>query len=219
MAIFSAIVVGEDLSGFRTHGRSKTDDPKWDVFRVGGMFSGFFLLHKNAVGFVTPGLPRHRIWKCGKTADHCPWSSVDLEGARDQAEAEARELFHEWMALCDQHGRPRELSYFLEEGADGPAELCSLEKYEAQKALRAFWKTHSESFFCPVETLGFDEEAYIAEVRTKVMVPDAIVLGDTWHERGEKSWEEWSREVWDHLKKESPQSRLTILECSNSQLS
>lgn len=88
---------------------------KWDWYRVGGRWRGFFPLKPDTTGdlgapgtFESLGMSEGRPdYAKERLADHVRAGDVDFERARDRAEREARAQFDRWRPLFQKHGKPK----------------------------------------------------------------------------------------------------------------
>lgn len=176
---------------------------RWDYWRVGGRWSGYFPL------------------KTGATADVCRWGDVDLEGARQSAEAKARAAFAQWMRVFVVHGRP--LSWAACRTAHPKDGAKARTLYNGQKAIIAYQEHDRFGYDCPVEAMGFDEEEYVRLERKCALVPFAVVKDGKWYERGKVGWfacvsgemdkEEWidqAAQLFDGL---PPDTVVAVVDC------
>lgn len=175
-------------------------------------------------------------------ADVCTVGQVDFQKARDEAEKDARETFEVWRRIYEEHGRPRgwaETQALKEEevtqkvGVPGLLEGEQIARaraimdrrrreYAEQPSIRVF-KQKMKWWACPVDEIGYDEEAYVRRVRLRTLAPFAVVKDGKWHQRGEMGWwgcvsgemdeEEWDVQVQRLYEDLPPETLLTLVDC------
>lgn len=173
---------------------------QWDWYEVGGRWDGFFTdTDDNKVNQIAV-------------------KDLDIEGARDTAEAKARKDFAVWEAIFTRLGQPKS----WDELRDSEPNIDKARaKYHAQPSIKAFKEV--DTWNDPVTEYGFDEEAYVADRRDSVFVPFAVVKDGKWVGKGQMGWfgtsrddktdEEWSKSFQDLLTDLPPDTLLTAVDC------
>jgi len=176
---------------------------KWDYCTLGGRWKDFF--------------PQLR----GKNKDTCLKKNVDFAKARAKARAAAIETFDTWEEICA-GSRPR----------SWPEVLKSFGEANVGAARTAYYKQPIISdertqqligMGCPVETFGFDRDAYIDKCEARVLVPYAILLHGEWLQKGEMGWfgmsndtvsqEDWNKKVHDLYESLDGDTPLSLYDC------
>jgi hypothetical protein len=164
------------------------------------------------------------------SVDHGRWGDMDLEATRDRAEQRARAAFAKWREIFEEHGKPLPISHFLElrdvaveklkEQGIANEEVSSLyetrkhkvtreyqeeerayQAYREQPAIKAEQKVHlTSSRSNPIDTFGYDEDAYAAKMRRKAAVPYAIIKDGEWIAKGKMGIFAFSD---DHMEEEA----------------
>jgi len=185
--------------------------------------------------------------------DHARVKDIDFEAGRDRAEERARATFAKWREIFETHGKPLPFSHFIEmrdvaveklkEQGIADEEMASLYEhnkhkvtrerqqhehaqmaYNAQPTIKAADKAHLCSFrTTPMEAFGYDEEAYVAKMRNKAMVPYAIIKDGEWFAKGEMHMfaysednmteEEWCAQVHKLYAELPEDALLTLVDC------
>lgn len=187
------------------------------------------------------------------STDHVRVKDIDFEAGRDRAEERARTQFAKWRVLFVKHGKPLPFSHFTEmrdtavaklkeQGID-KEELSSLYEsvkylvtrenqederarmsYNAQPTLKAANKIHLSGFrSSPMEMFGYDEEAYVAKMRNKAMIPYAVIKDGKWFAKGKMHMfahsddnmtdEEWCAQVHKLYAELPEDALLTLVDC------
>ena len=210
-------------------GRMTTYNPnsKWDWYTIGGRWRGFFPL-KPGIEYNPLNLGESGIFEQLNESDYAKDRRVDIaqkcqidfESARNSAEQDGRELFKKWRIIFQEHGKPKSWESIREsnENIHFARELYGNQPaiIKARDELRFFMS-------CPVELIGFDEEAYIQKCRNSALVPYAIVKNGEWYAQGEMGWwgmsnddmtnEEWSAKIQDLYQSLSDETLLTLVDC------
>lgn len=194
---------------------------QWDWYQIGGRWTGFFPLKKDAVGVTgRPGLMTDRA--SPRTADQCTKGSIDFERARREAEVAANKEFDLWEECFTGHPRPEPWSTFIDRVDAGTLDIDEARLlYHAQPAVAA-WQKH-DRYECRIEVLGFDRAAYVQRQRNAALVPHAIVKDGKWHESGSMGWwgmvsnkkdpAEWNAEVSKMYDDLADDTLLTLVDC------
>jgi len=189
----------------------------------------------------------------GRSVDHVRIKDIDFEAGRDRAEERARTQFAKWRVLFVKHGKPLPFSHFTEMRDIAVAKLkeqgidqelvSSLSEhnehmvtresqederarmgYNAQPTIKAANGIHLSGFrSSPMEMFGYDEEAYVAKMRNKAMIPYAVIKDGEWFGKGEMGWfgvsddktteEEWCAQVHKLYAELPEDTLLTLVDC------
>jgi hypothetical protein len=207
---------------------------KWDYWRVGGRWGGYFPVLPNGTALSKP----ESGWDSPKdlgvnTADQLRKRDVDFERARDEAEAMARKEFVMWRVAFEECGEAESWestrNRICGEGDDydyGKIDEAR-EFYKNQAAIKKLTELDKDRrwlFDNPVSTMGYDEEAYVQRCRNRALVPFAVVKDGKWYEKAEMGWwavthnDTMSQEVWNKnfqklMDSLSDDTLLTVVDC------
>lgn len=178
----------EDHGAFERDGRfyDKTNpNKKWDWWKIGGWWTGFFLLKAHARGLVgSPGLLTEPA-PVGY-ADQALKGDIDFEQMRNDAGVKARHFWKDtrritgglnWEPWDDMRARfPGNIDRAREE-------------FNAQPAIELLKASKKEAYAWNIEDdLTLDEEIYVERARDKACCSFAFVRDGVWTERGSMGW-------------------------------
>jgi len=187
------------------------------------------------------------------STDHARIKDIDFEAGRDRAEGRARETFAKWRKIFEKHGKPLPFSHFIEmrdvavaklkeQGID-KEEVSSLYEsrkhlvtredqederarmsYNDQPAIKAENELHLSGLrSSPMELFGYDEEAYVAKMRNKAMIPYAVIKDGEWFGKGDMGWwgmsddkmtdDEWCEKIHQLYAELPEDALLTLVDC------
>lgn len=197
---------------------------KWDWYSVGGRWTGFFPVKEGAQGEAgTPGVFGGRA--APGTADRLRWGDVDIERARQEARDKANKDFDDWGKCFTEHGIAQSWKEILDAhkntGKEGVETARAL--YRSQSVIQAFDKMNPRFWGCPVDTFGFDRDAYVQGKVNQTLVPFALLKDGEWYQRGDMGWwgvarnemdrDEWAKQVSTLLDSLDPDTIVTIVDC------
>jgi hypothetical protein len=193
---------------------------KWDWYKLGGRWRGYFKLREGAKG-VTGGSgvfgnPPKEGW-----ADQLYKRDIDFTGMEDAAETEARERHQKFRALVA--GLPQPLSWVQTLKKNGDDVLKSREEYHAQPAIEALrtndefrWEDRPERFYV-------SEDEFARQARESAITSFAVIKDGKWYERGEMGWwgivhdeketDVWVKQVGLLLKEVSDDTLISVYDC------
>jgi len=178
-------------------GQMSTYNPlsKWDWYVLGGRWTGYFPLKPGTSGKAgSPGLMTNPA--PSGYADAALLRDIDVERARSEAVAEAREQFAKWRTCFEQFSKRPESWEQIRDRICGvgdnfdPKQVdVAREKYHDQPVIKKWEQVSGGHFWgCPVDDYGFYEEVYVDKCRNGALVPLAIVRNGEWFERGKMGW-------------------------------
>ena len=209
---------------------------KWDWYQVGGRWNGFFKLKPAAVavgagmlgiaglnrldpGYEPPAIDR---------ADSCLKGEIDVEGMRQEAEAEAAERYDKvhdlvgdlswepWTVFLERFGINEGSTAVIPGGID-----AARDAYHAQPAILAL-RSSADYIWEPDDFL-VSREAYLQAARDGAILTFALVKDGEWHERGSMGWfgcvsDAKDRDIWvkqcsDLIDSLPDDTLLTVCDC------
>lgn len=197
---------------------------KWDYWRIGGRWTGYFPLKINAGdGLISP----RKRWDSPDpdigTADQCTVAQLDIERAKFERQMEASARFDRWEALVKEHGRAKS---WAEVRAAHDDINAARKAYQSQRLIQATKRgEHRDEFGWepPVDEIGYDREAYIKRRVDQTLVPYAMVKGGKWYAKGtmggfgcshdEGDEDKWNEDFHRMLADLPPDTLLTIVDC------
>lgn len=197
---------------------------KWDWYKIGGRWTGFFPLKKGAEGVRgEPGLMTPHAKK--GYVDQVRKSNVDFEKARKEKEEIAKENFDLWQFCFEKYDKPKSWKSFFDrtkESEDYTIEQARKD-YNSQPTISKWKELKQDYFYCPVEEIGFDRNDYINKCINDTLVPFAVVKDGKWHERGEMGWwacvsnemdeKKWCEEIQRLYDDLPDDTLLTLVDC------
>lgn len=174
---------------------------KWDWYKLGGRWTGFFKLKKSKRGVTgRPGLmtePAPKGW-----ADQARKGDIDFEGMRAEKEKNFREHYR---AVADLFGGtiPKIESWESVRKRFGDERIEEArEAYHAQEAVKIYNKSNLHGFSDSLSDYPETEDEYAAQGRASAISTFAVVKDGKWYERGEMGWwgivsDEKERAAWD----------------------
>jgi hypothetical protein len=205
---------------------------KWDWYSVGGRWTGFFPLKKDATGVLgergvfntAPGKGR---------VDRLRIKDIDFDGERQLKFDEATKLFDEWEELLKEHDPKHESkpwSHFRETINDDATRDAAREAYGSQpliKAVEEKYERHQNpfsSFFgCCVDEMGFDRVAFVKRSQESMFATHAVIKDGVWYQSGEMGWwgvvtdeketDDWNKEFDKLLEGLPGETMVTLVDC------
>lgn len=222
---FGYTVVGADGEVIKTIDRTNPNS-KWDWYKIGGRWNGYFKVKQHASNLVVVGEPGLQCLNkdyqspSKDRADQCLKGDIDLEGMGQDAAAEAAKQYDLYMATVN--GLPKVVTW-SEMRAKHPDSIEAARKeYHAQPAVKAL-HANEGTFWLEPEKLSCTREEYIDRARKGVMVSFAVVKDGKWYERGEMGWwgcahnekdrDEWNNQFSSLFDSLPDDTLLTIVDC------
>jgi hypothetical protein len=184
-----------------SYGYTHNPNAQWDWYEVGGRWDGFFTSKES-----------------GESVNQIAVKDLAVEAGRIGAETRARTSFAVWRAIFHNLGQPRSWEDLRN---SEPNIDKARAKYQKQDAIKAFKEL--DTWNCPVDLYGFDEEDYVARMRDQVFVPFAVVKDGKWVGKGQMGWfgtsredvtdDEWNKSFQDLLADLPPDTLLTVVDC------
>lgn len=171
---------------------------KWDLWLMGGRWTGFFALKPGAEGICgCPGLmtePAKVGW-----ADQAKKGDIDFARMRDEAGDKAAANWDRARALTggaswESWAAARDRLKDIDAARDA---------YNGQPAIRAL-RIDSEFSWWIDDTLSGDRNAHVQAARIRAVSTFAVLYRGEWSSRGEMGWfgfsdDKMSRDEWDRL--------------------
>lgn len=170
---------------------TRNPESMWDYWRIGGRWGDYFLAKSFGPGLITG----KRGWdspepKLGVRADGGPKRLLDFDGMRDEAEAQANDLFDKWDAVCN--GTPAAQSW---QDIASLAKLGEItwdearRRYNSQPRIEAAKRVRLGDWDCPVERFMSGRDEFVAEQRRAAVPGYALVtLDEEWVAPGRMGW-------------------------------
>jgi hypothetical protein len=171
---------------------SRNPDSKWDYWRIGGRWGGYFPYQP---ANVTRVMRPERGWDSPDMKPlHCdggPKGALDLAGLREEKADEARKRYAEWTALTD--GLPEALPWrtFADNVSPGSGYTIeqAREEYHAQPRIVAIRDTDFRYYDDVIATFGKPEAVYVETERARAVPGYALVrLDGRWMAPGTMGW-------------------------------
>lgn len=201
---------------------------KWDWYRVGGRWSGFFDLKPGKTGELgTPGVFDNVARP--DTADVLTLGDIDFEKMRDTAAADAAEAwdrvrgaagdmtsFNTWAetreACIAEFGETREAMCEARSRYHGQDQI---KRCEAAKVIDG-WQASLDDYIV-------DRDTFITRARNRAGVPFAVVKDSKWYERGSMGWwgmvsneedmDTWVTKFWELMDGLPDDTIITVVDC------
>jgi hypothetical protein len=185
------MLVDEDGSAYAMSTRNPQS--KWDYWRIGGRWGGYFPYRD---GFADRVLKPERNWDSPESVAprHCdggPKLALDLNALREEKALEARIAYGEWQKLAA--GLPDALpwSAFTDNISPGSGYTIeqAREEYHAQALIKAVNDSDFRWYDDPVAHFGKPESLYVEHARAKAIPGYAtITLDGRWMAPGTMGW-------------------------------
>jgi hypothetical protein len=211
-------------------------DSKWDYWRIGGRWSGYFVADGGAQDIIAPQhhwdgpknskYPGHTVCDGGRKRD------VDFATMREVAAVEAEQRYFGWESLLAEYGPTKAWSHFT--GLVDVSEITIDEarrQYNEQPLIAAHHRMEREGnglagwLECPVETFKTTREEYVRLARIGAIPAYAtLTLSGEWAAPGRMGWFGMSsdgpgeREGYDvainrYLDELRPNTWLVVVDC------
>lgn len=198
-------------------------DCKWDYYRLGGRWKGYFKLkegangEKGSVGLGAVIAPKDR-------ADALRKSDIDIEGMRNEAAEEASKVYDKAQEIINEFGK--EYTSWKDivdsEGDDMDAKRI---KYHNQPIAKAF-REHSDifGFMSNIEDFFIPREEYLQNARNSAITPFAFITPEgEWIEKGKMGWwamvsdeknpEDWNKQFSDYFDSLPDDTMISLVDC------
>ena len=203
------------------HGYWENPNAKWDWYRVGGRWTGYFKLKKGCEGNLgAPGLMTSEAEK-GR-ADQARKGDIDFEAMREEAAFSevskydiARTLMGDAIKTFIPWSKMRDEIY------QNNIELAR-KKYHEQDAVKAL-AGHQEFFFANIEDFAKDRETFINQVKDSAISSYAVIKDGKWYQKGDMGWfgissnekegHSWNKEFSELLDNLPDDTILTVVDC------
>lgn len=168
---------------------------KWDWYRLGGRWAGFFL--------KKPGWRDFEIWPeplvapapNGGRADAALVRDIDFDGMRVGAETHAARKFDAVRAVIEPHLPMRTWGEILEQYSpgQGTAQLpggiqAAWEVYQAQPAIRALRDADLVSWREKAESYLVNRDEFIRRAGMRSIMTCAVIKEGRWYQREMRTW-------------------------------
>jgi hypothetical protein len=196
---------------------------QWDWYELGGRWTGYFKLKEGAKGTQgEPGLMTDSA-KDGY-CDQLLMRYIDLGGMRQEAREKAKEKFDKVSLIIQEYGLPPKWEDVLKKYGEEHIQEARKE-YHNSPSIKALDKAHLLPWQDDIYEVycDFDEEKYLQQEVSHVLVPFAVVKESKWYEKGEMGWwgmsrgekspNEWNTEVSKLLDGLSPDTLLSLFDC------
>ena len=191
-------VAGEMVATFDRTNPNK----KWDWYKVGGRWGGFF---KTADGKV----------------DQCRKGLVDVEGMRDEAGTKAAKKFDKFLGLTTWFSPLIPWDVVSERMFKGDIEAAR-KYYQSQPIVKAL-RADEEARWWDIGDFECGREKYIQGARDRALRTFAVVKDGQWYEKGKMGWwvcvadekdeEKWTAEFNTLVEGLPDETLLTIVDC------
>lgn len=168
---------------------------KWDYWRVGGRWGGYFKVAEGAdPELVIPA--EGGSWDSPEIAegraDGGPKGLLDIAGMRDAAGAEAIARYDRYHELVDELPEARPWSEFVKQVKAETLDIQQArELYHAQPRNQAIKDTEFDQLFsdCPIGEYGCERRVYVERARAAAVPGFALLTADgRWMEKGKMGW-------------------------------
>lgn len=207
-------------------------ESKWDYWRIGGRWRGYFVVKEDGPGLISASKSWDSPEGWGDDQPRCdggPKRLLDFEAMREKAARDAHERYSKWEAICAEVPPAKAWSHFT--GLVDLGELTiddARRQYHAQEAIKRATKRGEELTGwgdCPVEHFMSDREEYVAQARNGAVPTYALVTLDReWIAPGRMGWFGMSSDgpgerdgyriaVNHYLEDLSPDTFVVVLDC------
>jgi hypothetical protein len=203
-------------------GRWTNPNAKWDWYKLGGRWTGFFKLKKGADGITgSPGLMTLEAEP--GYADTALKKDIDFDAMRQEAKEKAIAHFDKVTELCG--GTIPKIEKTWEQIREKHEDIdAAREEYHEQESVKTFkkaseityWRNTLEDYQCTREEWG-------ERAKKSAILTFAVVKNREWYERGSMGWwgmvsdekdkDEWERQFHDMLDSLSDDTLLSVYDC------
>jgi hypothetical protein len=183
----------DDESGRAYTMSTYNPESRWDYWRIGGRWGGYFPYRKGCRRLV---IKPERGWDSPDviTPDRCdggPKSALDLDALREARANEARKTYAEWAELVK--GTPEALpwSAFTDNISDGNGYTIerARQEYHSQPRIEAIKGTDFRHYDDPVAEFGKPEALYAEQEKARAVPGYAMItLDGRWMAPGKMGW-------------------------------
>jgi len=172
---------------------TRNPQSKWDYWRIGGRWGGYFPYRAE---FADRVLKPERGWGSPESISprHCdggPKAALDLAAMRDRKAAEARVRYGEWAKLAAKHPGALPWSVFADNISDGTGYTIkdARKAYHEQPLIQAIRDTDFRHYDDPVAEFAKPEALYAEHARAGAVPGYATVtLDGRWMAPGTMGW-------------------------------
>lgn len=204
--------------------RRTNPDAKWDWYKMGGRWAGFFKAKNVAEGVTgSPGLMTPPAEK--GYVDQTTKGNIDFEAMRQEAAAEAADRYDRMDAIVGH--LPMHRSWkgdILENEFKTLGREKAIELYHSQERIVALKESKDDELrWCDMDDFACTREEYIQKAINRTAVPFAMVIDGVWYEKGEMGWwamvsnemdqNEWNRKVTEQYNELPDDTLITMVDC------
>lgn len=183
----------DDATGRAYRMSTRNPDSKWDYWRVGGRWGGYFRYRAGDRKWViTP----QRGWDspeviAANACDGGPRFALDLDALREDKVREARETYAKWSEIVE--GTPEALPWRVFADNVSAIEGYSIEdarrEYHSQPRVQAISGTDFRFYDDPINTFQQTEDAFVEKERLRAVPGYAVLtLDGKWMAPGRMGW-------------------------------
>lgn len=200
---------------------------KWDWYQLGGRWTGFLKLKKDAEGEVGDfSLVSSRRADEG-TADAALKKDIDFEGMKNDAAKEAGESYDKVMEVIGHLEPNKPWKVFVERVENKEITIDEARaQYHAQprtQALRTEEVRKTLGYFIEADDYLVPREKYVEDARNNAISTFAVLKDGKWYEKGEMGWfamvanekdqNEWNKQVNDLIDSLPDDTMISIYDC------
>lgn len=198
---------------------------KWDWYKIGGRWTGFFKLKPGKKGVVgDPGFMTEPADSTAGYTDQAKKGDIDFEAVREEKGLEAAYVWDAVHRIAD----GRDFITWEEARAEHPEDMEKARKlYSEQPVKLDILKSKDNkvrwSLFADDSIMVTSREEWIQKARDRAIVTFAVVKDGEWYEKGKMGWwavvsdeidqEEWNRKFSELLDSVSDDTLLTLVDC------
>lgn len=175
--------------------RRTNPNSKWDWYKLGGRWHGFWTLKPGVLrGYTTGAKLGEPSWGeqpagPGK-ADSARKRDIAFKAMRSKTTKEAGDKWDNWYEVTKDFPQAKAWSEIVKQ--EDLSIECRREMYAAQPAIKA-WEEYMRSikeyqFDCAVDQYGYDRDAYVKRRYNGAFSTFAFIHEGVWVERGEMGW-------------------------------
>lgn len=201
------------------YGYWENPNAKWDWYKIGGRWTGFFKGKSNIKGSVgSPGL----MTPSAKNGyyDQIRIKDIDFEGIEREAIEEANKIYDKIESILKERKYPSWSAIREKHGKDIDA---AREEYHNHEVVKDFNDAAFHIFGDFYEEYAASRDEYIEKRRIGAIVPFAFVKDGLWVEKGEMGWFgmannekeqfDWNKEFYGMIKSLPEDTLLTVVDC------
>lgn len=180
------------------YGRWENPNAKWDWYKLGGRWTGFFQLKQGRDGQQgDPGLMKNKAEE--GSCDSALKSAIDFEAMRQKARDEALVAYEKFASAMTGLAWPLSWTACRAKFADDIDSARTF--YQSQPELKAVKDAGIDAWDCPFDTYGASREEYLTRRANSACTTFAVIKDGNWHERGSMGWwgcvsDEKDKDAW-----------------------